>query len=148
MTGYEKEEIRTFDQWAKHAVYGDDADAVRDFMNKLFSSSSSSSSEFIIHTKTGQTRYWIFNASTVGTLADGRRFVVGMALDITERRQAENAIQKLNEELEQKVAQRTATAEQRTTQLRALTVKLAQTEHNHKVRSFKILVLGSILPLK
>lgn len=90
LTGYKLEDIRTFDEWTTEAVYGEGANIVRDHIKKMFSSSSSSSSFTVqIRTKTNDVRYWIFNASAIGNLADGRRFVVGMAQDITEQKKAE-----------------------------------------------------------
>jgi len=44
--------------------------------------------EFEIQTRSGQQRVWAFSASSPGVLGDGRRFVVGTALDITERKAA------------------------------------------------------------
>jgi PAS domain S-box-containing protein len=133
LTGYRKEDIRTFDEWAKHAVYGQDADEIRDYMNKLFSSSSSSR-EFTIRTKDGQTRYWNLNASSLGTLVNGKRFVVGMATDITQRKHAERELQELNQELEKRVQERTAVAEQRSDQLQKLTAELANAEQKERDR--------------
>jgi PAS domain S-box-containing protein len=113
LTGYSTEDIRTFGEWTTHAVYGEGADQVRDYIRAIFTSSSSSSSsssskvEFAVRTKTGEVRHWSFSASVPGQLADGRRYVVGMALDITERKRAEETLQELNAELEQRVRQRT-----------------------------------------
>jgi PAS domain S-box-containing protein len=45
--------------------------------------------EFDIVTKSGERRTWAFSASSPGTLLDGRRFIVGMASDITERKRRE-----------------------------------------------------------
>ena len=102
LTGYRIEDIRRFDQWISSAVYGAGGDEVRDYMKKLFSSSSSSSSgrvEFNIYTKAGEIRCWSFSASAPGILTDGRRFVIGMALDITERKRAETEREMLLQDL-------------------------------------------------
>jgi PAS domain-containing protein len=45
-----------------------------------------------IRTRAGELRHWSFSASSPGTLRDGRRFVVGMALDITERTRTERTL--------------------------------------------------------
>ena len=45
--------------------------------------------EFAIRTRDDEIRHWDFSASSPGILADGRRFVVGMAVDITDRKRVE-----------------------------------------------------------
>jgi PAS domain S-box-containing protein len=42
-------------------------------------------------------RYWSFSASSPGILHDGRRFIVAMAVDITERRRAEESLRESEE---------------------------------------------------
>ncbi len=56
--------------------------------------------EFAIRTKSGQQRIWDFIASPLGKLADGRRMVSSMAMDITERKHAELALQRINDQLQ------------------------------------------------
>ncbi|HVT34740.1 MAG TPA: ATP-binding protein, partial [Nevskiaceae bacterium] len=48
--------------------------------------------EFEVYTRTGDKRVWAFSASCPGRLQDGRRFAVGMAVDITDRKEAEQAL--------------------------------------------------------
>lgn len=63
--------------------------------------------EYRIVNKQGQLR-WVFERG--GLIADeyGNRFMDGVIIDITDRKQAENEIKRLYEELEQRVEQRTA----------------------------------------
>jgi len=68
-----------------------------------------------------------------------RRLVRGSFIDITARKQAEQALQQLNETLEQRVAQRTAEAQQRAAQLQALALELTQTEERERRRLAEIL---------
>ena len=51
--------------------------------------------EFAIRTKGGHDRHWSFSASAPGTLRDGRRFLVGMAVDVTDRRRAEDRVRRM-----------------------------------------------------
>ena len=58
--------------------------------------------------------FWQFSSAPLGTLPDGRRIVVSMAVDVTQRRHAENDLEQANQQLEeysqtlqQKVEERT-----------------------------------------
>jgi two-component system CheB/CheR fusion protein len=89
LTGFASEDVRTFDAWLGRA-YGPGADHVRDRMRELFKGTAGVlDAELDVTTRDGSTRHWIFSASAPGVLRDGRRFVVGMASDVTERRHAE-----------------------------------------------------------
>ena len=59
--------------------------------------------------------------------------------DMTERKRAEQALRELNETLERRVAERTAEAERRLTQLRAITTELTLAEHRERQRIAKVL---------
>jgi PAS domain S-box-containing protein len=99
LTGYGAEDTPTFDAWLNHA-YGEGADEVRSHVQELFSGDVQIlDAEIAVQTSTGQTRTWSFSASAPGVLHDGRRFIVGMALDITERREVEEALRRSEEHL-------------------------------------------------
>jgi len=84
LTGYTLVDVPTLDAWLNHA-YGDGAEAVRNHVHDLFRGEQRSVNVvFDIRTLTGELRHWSFSASSPGTLRDGRRFVVGMAVDITD----------------------------------------------------------------
>jgi PAS domain S-box-containing protein len=108
LTGYKVEDIRRFDQWITNVVYGEGANEVRDYMKELFNSSSNRSvKEFDIRTKNGDIRRWNFRASVPGKLTDGRYFIVGMALDITERKKYEDVLKRDKETFEKLIDKRT-----------------------------------------
>lgn len=93
LTGYHINDVPDFDTWLTKTVYGEGANAVRDYMHALFDGRAKSIDvEFPIRAVDGKVRYWTFSASSPGTLMDGRRFIVGMAVDITERKRAESAL--------------------------------------------------------
>lgn len=64
---------------------------------------------------------------------------LGTATDITERKMMEKRLQEMNATLEQQVRERTAVAERRASQLRAMAMELAQTEQRERRRLAEIL---------
>ncbi len=106
-TGYLPEEVPTFDGWLAEA-YGEGADSVRRHMQALFRGQARTMNiDFPVLTRYNGLRHWSFSASSPGTLSDGRRFIVGMAVDITERKQAQEQLQAFNQRLERQVTERT-----------------------------------------
>jgi PAS domain S-box-containing protein len=102
LTGYTLQDVPTFDAWLTRA-YGEGADGVRDHMQALFAGNRRTVGiEFAIRTRDGRTRHWSFSASSPGTLSDGRRFIVGMAVDITERKRSEDALRRRTDDLVRK----------------------------------------------
>jgi PAS domain S-box-containing protein len=100
LTGYSIAEVPTFDTWLTHA-YGEGANEVRNHMHELVKDRRRTLNvELPIRTRDGDLRYWIFNASSPGSLRDGRRFFVGMAVDITERKHAERFFRESDARLE------------------------------------------------
>ena len=94
LTGYTLTDVPTFEAWLTRA-YGPGADAVRAHMRDLFGGNRRTLGvDFTIRTRSGAERHWSFSASAPGSPRDGRRFVVGMAVDVTEQRLAhERAVQ-------------------------------------------------------
>ena len=92
LTGYGLDDVPTFDAWV-HRAYGPGESEVRRLVRRLFSEDVKLlDTEVDITTAAGDRRRWSFSASAPGTLVDGRRFIVGMALDITERTRADEAL--------------------------------------------------------
>ncbi len=111
ITGYAPEELRTIGEWAARA-YGERKDLARADIESSFSRADAvREGEFAIRTKSGERRYWDFSSSPVGRLPDGRRLVTTMAMDVTERRHAEEEVWAYREHLEELVRERTAELE-------------------------------------
>ena len=86
LTGYTTQDVPNFDAWLTRA-YGDGADAVRQHVHELFKGNRRTVDiEFPVRTRGGDLRHWSFSASSPGVLRDGRRFIVGMAVDVTDER--------------------------------------------------------------
>ena len=99
LTGYTLADVPTLEAWLNRA-YGPGADAVREHMHELFRGGRETLGvEFSIRTRGGAVRHWSFSASAPGTLRDGRRFVVGMAVDITDRKRADDELRAGEERL-------------------------------------------------
>ncbi len=98
-TGSTQKDVPTLDAWLG-LVQGDGAAALRGQLHELFTGDRRSLEvELAIRTKGGADRQWSLSASAPGTLQDGRRFIVGMAVDITARHQAESALRESEERL-------------------------------------------------
>lgn len=103
LTGYKPEDIPTFEAWLNRA-YGRGAKRVREHMHKLFHGQVRTLSvEMDVETRQGERRRWAFSASAPGTLRDGRRYIVGMAVDITERAEELRAANKELRELSKRL---------------------------------------------
>jgi PAS domain S-box-containing protein len=108
LTGYTINHIRSFDEWITKAVYGEYASQVGDHLHELFIGDKRSIGvEFALRTIKGDSRHWSFSASSPGILRDGRRFIVGMAVDITERKQMQEKLEEYAKNLEGLVEERT-----------------------------------------
>ncbi|MBW8039948.1 MAG: PAS domain S-box protein [Planctomycetes bacterium] len=95
LTGYTPQEIPTMSAWTERA-YGERRDIVKSRIEKMFDCDERvEEGEYVISSKDGKTLIWDFSSAPLGKLPDGRRLVISMAMDITERKQAEQEIQNL-----------------------------------------------------
>lgn len=108
LTGYELSDIPTFDNWVTKTVFGG-AEQVRDHMHELFKGNKRSINvNFTVRTTKRGIREWSFSASSPGTLLDGRRFIIGMAVDITDQKRVEDALRKSEEQFREYITKSSA----------------------------------------
>ena len=92
LSGYAPEELITMADWTER-VYGDRKMEVQAGIDRLFTLDHRvAEGDFQIRTKSGATRIWDFSSAPLGRLPDGRRLVISMATDVTERRATEEAL--------------------------------------------------------
>ena len=92
ITGYPREELATISDWTERA-YGDRKLMVKADIEALYRREHrKAEGDYHIRTKSGAVRIWDFSSAPLGRLPDGRRVVISMAMDVTERRQAETAL--------------------------------------------------------
>ncbi|GEM_PF-4847650 len=87
-SGYRREQLENMSDWLAKA-HEDKADAMKLVYQEFFHGAPPREQEFTIRTRGGTHRTWLMNISPLGRLADGRRFVVAMANDVTDRRRIE-----------------------------------------------------------
>ena len=92
LTGYTHEEIPTLEDWIARA-YGERQETVKAAIAHLYELNNLvDEGEFTIRTKDGGSRIWDFSSAPLGSLPDGRRLIISMAIDITKRKQAEKEV--------------------------------------------------------
>ncbi|MER2555732.1 MAG: PAS domain S-box protein [Thauera sp.] len=100
ITGYTRAELATIGDWAERA-YGERRALVQAEIDALYGLDRRRyAGDRVIRTKDGGTCIWEFSAAPLGRLPDGRRVVISMAMDVTQRRQAEAAVAQHARELE------------------------------------------------
>lgn len=92
MTGYGPDELGSIRAWTDRA-YGASADAVRGQIAGLFHTPDRvDEGELQVRTAQGTWRDWHFHSSVLGEWAEGRMAAMSVAVDVTERRDAERSL--------------------------------------------------------
>ena len=92
LTGYTLADIPTRDEWETLA-YRDGAQQVKENVRDAFERGiPADRGELWIHTKSGEKRLWAINTAPAGRDASGKRLMVSVGLDITERKRSEDAL--------------------------------------------------------
>lgn len=96
----------------------------------------------LLRARDGQVREALLNAATFE--ARGERLIISLLRDVTDERRAQQEIHRLNTDLEQRVAQRTAEL-QNTNQELSETLATLQRTQRHLVQSEKLAALGALV---
>ena len=87
ITGYTVDDIPTIAAWTEKA-YGDKQTLVKADIDRLYNlDRTTEEGEYVVNTKQGEERTWDFSSTPLGRLPDGRRLVLSMAADVTERKE-------------------------------------------------------------
>lgn len=94
ITGYGEDEIDHISDWTEKA-YGEKKDLVESEIETLFEKEKRvNEGVYTVTTKSGEERKWDFSTSPLGRLPDGRRLILSMANDITERKRDEERLKR------------------------------------------------------
>ncbi|MBZ8179142.1 PAS domain S-box protein [Oscillatoria salina] len=92
LTGYTPEDLPTIAEWTEKA-YGERQEIVRSQIDRLYDLNERiDEGEFTITTASGDKRIWDFSSAPLGILPNNGRMVISMAMDITQRKQAQLAL--------------------------------------------------------
>jgi PAS domain S-box-containing protein len=109
--GFESGEFpRTMEAWADH-IHADDQAGLADYMKWLRKSVDIIQAEYRIRKKNGTWCYWSEHAMPVLDSEGNSRKWIGACVDITERKEAQKKLEKLNEKLESSVMELSQTNE-------------------------------------
>ena len=96
LTGYTQNDIPTITEWTERA-FGKQKEIVQASIQSLYNLDDRvDQGEFTITTQQGANRIWNFSSAPLGWLTDGRRLIISMATDITERKQVESGVELLH----------------------------------------------------
>jgi len=101
ITGYSHADIPTIADWTEKA-YGEKREGVKEKIASLYRLERRvDEGEYTVRIHDGSTGVWDFSSAPLGEQSDGKRLVVSMAKDITDRKIAEEDRQKIEIKLQQ-----------------------------------------------
>lgn len=92
ITGYEPEEVQNYTDWLKLA-FPQHWEEVQSMIEEYFREDKAlDETEFLITTRDGSVRRWIFSGGPPARLTDGRKYYVVMANDVTDLKRAQEKL--------------------------------------------------------
>ncbi|MEO5728461.1 MAG: ATP-binding protein, partial [Byssovorax sp.] len=99
------EEIATVTAWLERAAHDDVRDGARAQIAALFTSDSvTQNGEWEVRTADGRARIWDISTAPLGRALDGRRLIISVAMDVTDRRTTESALRESRKRLQTALA--------------------------------------------
>ncbi|MDD2462976.1 MAG: PAS domain S-box protein [Desulfobulbus sp.] len=92
LSGYSLEDIPTLPDWTENA-YGERTGTQKAYIDDLFNIACSvKNGEWTVKAKDGSIKIWEFQTTPLGESSRGKRILLSMAADVTERKQVEEAL--------------------------------------------------------
>jgi PAS domain S-box-containing protein len=102
VSGYGTDELATTRDWIARAYPDEERKKAENWLHSLYDIDKRTANGVgPIQTKFGGTRYWDFQSSPLGRLSDGRRYVISMAVDVTEQLRAQEQLRILSSATDQ-----------------------------------------------
>jgi PAS domain S-box-containing protein len=134
LLGFEKGSIDPAGENFLNRIHPEDLSQHREAIERVLQGKEMLDEEFRIVLPDGRVR-WLAGRGMLLHSSDGSpRTMLGVNYDVTERREAAQALQHLNETLEEQVAKRTEVLRKRTAQLRRTTIEVTKAEESVKQR--------------
>lgn len=134
LTGYTRDQIRTHFDWGRLAYGEGFARFTAEVAREFNAEGEVAAGEWPVRTKDGSIRTWDFYNVGLGRLPDGRRLQISAAVDVTERKRAEEHQRMLIDELNHRVKNTLATVQSIAAQTLRGSIDLASFRENFEGR--------------